>query len=358
MRYDYWLDNTGLSNGKKKSLIDNFQSAKEVYHLPLKAYDEQNNWTKADTEKIEASKKNWDIDREWEKLYASKTGFLTLYSENYPQRLKKIYDSPFGIYYQGKLPGEELSAAIVGARRCSEYGYYMAKKLGEALGRNGIAVISGMAEGIDAAGHIGALEGGGTSYAVFGCGTDICYPKKNKRLYENLQKKGGIISELRPKTQPRPYFFPARNRIISGLADIVIVIEAKKKSGSLITADYALEQGKEIYALPGRVTDALSYGCNNLISQGAGMILSVEDFLKELNLTENQKEKIDKKQKLRLAKEESLVYSCLSIQAKSMDQIVEETSLEISKAAEALLHLQSLGIVKESFRNYYIEDEE
>lgn len=358
MRYDYWLDNTGLSNQKKREALRQCRSAKEVYELSKKQYEELENWTKQDIKRVELSKQSWKIDEEWEKLQESKTGFLTCCHKDYPTKLKETDDPPFALYYEGRLPDKEPLAAIVGARRCSEYGYYMAKRIGEALGRNGISVISGMAEGIDSAGHIGAIEGGGTTYAVFGCGTDICYPKKNQNLYEKIKTEGGILSELRPKTQPRPYFFPARNRIISGLADVVIVIEAKKKSGSLITADYALEQGKEIYALPGRVTDALSYGCNDLIAQGAGMILSVEDFLKELGIIKNQKEKIDKKQKLRLAKEESLVYSCLSIQAKSMNQIVEETSLEISKVAGVLLHLQSLGIVKESFRNYYIEEEE
>lgn len=358
MRYDYWLDNTGLSNQKKREALRQCRSAKEVYELSKKQYEELENWTKQDIKRVELSKQSWKIDEEWEKLQESKTGFLTCCHKDYPIKLKETDDPPFALYYEGRLPDKEPLAAIVGARRCSEYGYYMAKRIGEALGRNGISVISGMAEGIDSAGHIGAIEGGGTTYAVFGCGTDICYPKKNQNLYEKIKTEGGILSELRPKTQPRPYFFPARNRIISGLADVVIIIEAKKKSGSLITADYALEQGKEIYALPGRVTDALSYGCNDLIAQGAGMILSVEDFLKELGIIKNQKEKIDKKQKLRLAKEESLVYSCLSIQAKSMNQIVEETSLEISKVAGVLLHLQSLGIVKESFRNYYIEEEE
>lgn len=356
MNYEYWLDNTGLSCGKKRALMEEFKTAKNVYRQNPKEYKKISGWEDADTDRIEAAKKNERLQRQWEAIEKSDLHFCSQYDDAYPERLKEIYNPPFALYYRGNLPPTGASAAIVGARRCSEYGHYMAKKLGEALGKNGIFVISGMAEGIDAAGHSGALEGGGATYGVLGCGPDICYPKQNERLYQKLLAAGGVLSELPPGTRPKPYFFPMRNRIISGLADTVIVVEAKKKSGSLITADYALEQGKEIYALPGRATDALSYGCNDLIRQGAGIILSVEEFLEELPIVRIQRQKIDKKQKLCLAKEESLVYSCLSVEAKSMEQIVEETSLEISAAAGALLRLQAMGIVKESFRNFYIEE--
>lgn len=356
MNYQYWLDNTGLSNGKKRALMEEFGTAENIYHQNPKAYKKIPDWKETDTERIETAKKNKKLQKQWEEIETSDIHFCSQYDADYPKRLKGIHNPPFALYYLGNLPSEGPSAAIVGARRCSEYGYYMAKKLGEALGKNGISVISGMAEGIDAAGHLGALKGNGATYGILGCGPDICYPKQNERLYQNLQTTGGVLTELPPGTQPKPYFFPLRNRIISGLADIVIVVEAKKKSGSLITVDHALEQGKEVYALPGRATDALSYGCNNLIRQGAGMILSVEEFLAELDIVRIQRQKIDKKQKLCLAKEESLVYSCLSVEAKSMEQIVEETSLDISAAAGALLRLQTMGIIKESFRNFYIEE--
>ena len=177
----------------------------------------------------------------------------------------------------------------------------MARKLGEALGRNRIPVISGLAEGIDAAGQAGAIKGGGETYAVLGCGVDICYPKQNAALYETIRQQGGILSELPPKTTPKPYYFPARNRIISGLAEVVVIAEAKKKSGSLITAEHALEQGKDIYVFPGRTTDALSYGCNALIQQGAGIILSVEEFLKQLPYNATQSLQMGKNKKQCLA---------------------------------------------------------
>ncbi len=356
MNYEYWLDNTGLSNEKKRALLEEFETAEDIYRQNPKEYKKIPDWKETDSRRIEQAKSSEKLRKQWEEMEKSGIHFCSCKDSVYPEKLKNIHHPPFALYYLGELPSECPGAAIVGARRCSEYGFYMAKKLGEALGKNGVSIISGMAEGVDAAGHLGALKGGGRTYGVLGCGPDICYPRQNEQLYRELQKSGGVLSEFPPGTPPKPYFFPLRNRIISALADVVIVVEAKKKSGSLITADYALEQGKEVYALPGRATDALSYGCNNLIRQGAGIILSVEEFLEELDIVRIQRQKIDKKRKLRLAKEESLVYSCLSVEAKSMEQIVQETSLDISTAAGALLRLQTMGIVKESFRNFYIEE--
>ena len=201
----------------------------------------------------------------------------------YPERLRNIPDPPYGIFYRGKLPAEEtLSVAVVGARECSAYGSYVAQGIGETLGECGVQVISGMARGIDGISQAAALDAGGSSYGVLGCGVDVCYPKSNRELYERLCEQGGILSAYPPGTEPRPQNFPPRNRIVSGLADVLIVVEARNKSGTLITVDMALEQGREVYAVPGRVTDRLSDGCNRLLKQGAGVFLSPEDFLREI----------------------------------------------------------------------------
>ena len=360
MKYEYWLDTAVLSNEKKYALTNLFDRAENIYRQNEAGYmnlcEKIPGWTKEDTERLLRSKKEGEPEQMWEELHRKGIRFVSRQEEYYPSKLKEIANPPYGIYYIGKLPGEGMSAAIVGARRCSEYGYYMGKKIAEALAGCGIQIISGMAEGIDAAGHLGALQGGGETYGILGCGVDVCYPKKNQKLYEDLKKNGGVLSEFLPGTTPKPCFFPMRNRIISGLADLLIVVEAKKKSGALITVDHALEQGREVYAVPGRATDALSYGCNYLIRQGAGLILSVEDLLAELETEQNRKGKNKKIKKLRLAKEESLVYSCLSVEPKSMEQIIAETSLEISTVAGVLLRLQTRGIIRESFRNYYIEE--
>lgn len=201
----------------------------------------------------------------------------------FPERLSQIPDKPYILYYAGKLPQKGKKAvALIGARDCTTYGRYMAEQFGASFAKAGVQVISGMARGIDGIGQSAALKEGGYSLGVLGCGVDLCYPRENRELYERLLADGGICSEYPPGTEPRAFFFPPRNRIISGLCDAVLVVEAREKSGTLITVDMALEQGREVYALPGRATDPLSGGCNRLIRQGAGMVTTPEDFLGEL----------------------------------------------------------------------------
>ncbi len=202
---------------------------------------------------------------------------------SYPKRLAGIPDRPYALYYVGALPPEDRPAvALIGARDCTEYGRYMARQFGAALAGAGVQVISGMARGIDGVGQESALRVGGYSMGVLGCGVDICYPRENGELYEALLTGGGVCSEYPPGMEPRALLFPPRNRIISGLSDAVMVIEAREKSGTLITVDMALEQGREVYALPGRATDPLSGGCNRLIRQGAGLVSSPEELLEEI----------------------------------------------------------------------------
>ena len=204
--------------------------------------------------------------------------------EGYPERLMPFADMPSRLFVRGALPADEQkTAAIVGARICTAYGKSQAAFFAQVLAANGVAVISGMACGIDAAAHEGALRGKGKTFAVLGCGVDICYPKQNYSLMRRmLENGGGVLSEFPPGAEPLPWHFPIRNRVISALADVVLVIEAKEKSGSLITADYALEQGKTVFALPGRTTDATSRGCNRLIADGAAALITDSwDVLRE-----------------------------------------------------------------------------
>lgn len=208
---------------------------------------------------------------------------LSQQDPEYPERLRKIPGPPKKLYVLGRVPSERvLTVALIGARDCSEYGKYVAAGLGAALGLKGIQVVSGMARGIDGIGQEAALDAGGSSFGVLGCGPDICYPAGNRRIYEKLKLRGGLLSEYPPGTPPFPGHFPPRNRIVSGLADVVVVVEAREKSGTLITVDMALEQGREVYVVPGRMTDPLSAGCNRLLKLGAGLILNEEEFLEEL----------------------------------------------------------------------------
>ena len=239
--------------------------------------------------KSESGQKEWQAllsarrqepERIEEEMAKSGIGFVSALEKGFPKKLREIPDPPFGLYYKGSMPSEEEpAAAIIGARLASGYGREQARRFGRQIGARGIAVISGMARGIDGISQKAALDAGGKSYAVLGCGVDICYPEENRELYERLQQEGGVLSEYPPGMQPVAKLFPPRNRIISGLSDLVLVIEARKKSGTLITVDMALEQGREVYALPGRVSDSLSDGCNRLIRQGAGPATCPEDIL-------------------------------------------------------------------------------
>ncbi len=210
--------------------------------------------------------------------------FIPFFSEQFPAKLRNIPDPPFAIFIKGEVPtAEKPSVAVIGARACSEYGKKIAYEFGKILSLHNVQIISGMARGIDGIAQKAALDEGGVTYGVLGCGVDVCYPPENQELYQGIVKQGGLLSEYLPGTLAQSTLFPQRNRIISGLADLILVIEARKRSGTYITVTQALEQGKEVYAVPGRITDALSEGCNFLLSQGAGIATNPEDILQALN---------------------------------------------------------------------------
>ena len=220
-----------------------------------------------------------------QKLEQRGISYCTVFDWNYPSRLRKVSDAPLSLYVRGSLPPEDcMTASVIGARKHSYYGEKQTKLFAKILAQEQVGVVSGMAKGIDSIAQMTALENGGTTYAVLGCGVDVCYPPECRRLYEKLSLQGGIISEYPPGTQPKAGLFPLRNRIISALGDILLVMEARMRSGTLITVDMALEQGKEIWALPGRCDDVLSYGCNRLIAQGAGILTGEKEFCEELNI--------------------------------------------------------------------------
>lgn len=276
-------------------------------------------------------------------------------SIEYPPKLKNYPGMPEKLYVKGRLPCEDkFSVAIVGARMCSSYGRIQAFHYAKTLSSAGVQVISGLAQGIDAEGHKGALEGETPTFAVMGNGADLCYPAANRPLYERiLREKGGILSEYPSGTQPRSYFFPARNRIISGLSDVILVVEAREKSGSLITASCALEQGKAVYAVPGAVNDLLSVGCHKLIYDGAGIAYTPEIILEELGITSEVTGNPKEKNKLGLASDLNMVYSCLDLRPKNLDYIVRKTGLSPGKISNCLVELQLLGLVQEKGRYYY-----
>ncbi|MBQ2705484.1 MAG: DNA-processing protein DprA [Agathobacter sp.] len=356
MKYAYWLDNIPeLSKAKIRLLYEEVSSAEEIYYMLPGQLKRIEGITEEDVRVILKAKRGWDLDQRWFSLMEKGIGFVASEHSDYPEKLKYILNPPYALYYVGKLPkANQKSVAIVGARGRSAYGSEMTNYLAKVLAEHGVQVISGLAKGIDGDAHKGALAGGGETFAVLGCGVDVCYPTGHKYLYEKIIQNGGIISEYPPQTQPAPWQFPARNRIISGLSDCVVVMEAKEKSGSLITADFAMEQGKDVYALPGRVTDVLSQGCNKLIKQGAGIVESVEDFLADLDiLTEMSGKQIDFRKNL-LEKDELLVYSLTDFRPISVADLMEKTKMPIFRLLEIIERLKSMGLIKETFTNYFV----
>lgn len=352
--YWYWICSIGgLYRDGIRRLIEYFGDPKYLFYAKDKEINGLPILNAAEKKALVQAKNNTDIDKEYHNRRKKGIDFISIGHPAYPGRLKAIPDPPFGLFYKGTLPGEETyAAAIIGARRCSGYGRQMAEEIGERLAFSGIHTISGMALGVDGFGQCAALRAGGNSYGVLGSGVDICYPKRNRELYDALAVQGGILSEYPPGTQPLPIHFPLRNRIISGLSDVVIVVEAKEKSGSLITADCALEQGRDVYVVPGRMNDELSRGSNLLIAQGAGIITGVDALLKELGV-EGEKERKNKKNKITLETKENLVYSCLDFNSKSLDQILSTVNLPVKELAGVLISLELKGLVKESAKNFY-----
>jgi len=282
--------------------------------------------------------------------------YISRGEEEFPKKMLELQDCPKGIYVRGRLPDpEKKTVAIVGARMCSAYGRAAAAHFARIFAENDVQIISGLALGIDGAAHEGALLANGATFAVMAGAVDICYPRAHIGLYEQIRKSGGILSEEPCGCPPLPRLFPKRNRLISVLADMVLVIEAKKKSGSLITADYAAEQGRDLFAVPGRLEDELSCGCNELIFQGAGIAISPERMLeimgKSIKKSDNSKIFMQNV----LARRENMVYSCLSLQPKSLEELCREVKLPFTAAAESVMLLQLQGLVKEVGRNRYIK---
>ena len=275
--------------------------------------------------------------------------------QEFPEKLKELHDCPKGIYVRGKLPDPgKKSVAIVGARMCSAYGRATASYFARVLAANDVQIISGLALGIDGAAHEGALMAGGATFAVMAGAVDTCYPRAHIELYEQMRRTGGIISEEPCGCPPLPKLFPKRNRLISALSDMVLVVEAKKKSGSLITADFAAEQGRDIFAVPGRLEDSLSEGCNELIFPGAGIAISPERMLEIMGKNCEKSDNSKLFMQNVLSRQENMVYSCLSLQPKTLEELCAAAKLPISSVTESVMLLQLQGLAKEIGRNRYV----
>ncbi len=285
----------------------------------------------------------------WRKMREDGIRYQSYFCGPYPEKLRNLFDYPIHIFIRGQLPDPaRLSIAVVGARECSYYGRDMARMFGYRLAEAGVNVISGMARGVDGWAHQGALESGGSTVAVLGCGVDVCYPAEHQRLYESIAKRGGILSEYPPGVKAKPCFFPLRNRLISGLSDGILVVEAKERSGSLITADAALEQGKDVFVIPGRIGDELSVGCNRLIRQGAVPVLAPGDILEYYGIPgANEWENIPGIQNQLLEK--------ISENPISIQQLQREMDASPVSVLRGLMSLQKKKKIREIYRGYFVK---
>lgn len=283
-KYWIWLSRIEeLGNRRKNKLLELFETPEQIWNLSYEDILNIEGFGEKIASEILNNRYRENLEKYIEYMEKYKIKVITIYDKEYPNKLKNIYDPPIVLFIKGNTEIlSNISIGIVGCRKCSQYGINVAQKISYELAKEGIIVISGMAKGIDSYAHIGCLNAKGKTLAVLGSGLDRIYPKENMRLYNEIVNNGGaVLSEYIIGTKPDKMNFPARNRIISGLSNGIVVVEAKKKSGTLITVDFALEQGKDIYVIPGNITSENSIGTNELIKQGAKCVTSVEDILEE-----------------------------------------------------------------------------
>lgn len=355
--YDFWFYSLEeLKEEQRAALLSEYHSSKEIYQVPIEKLEEIITLAPWLQKRIYNSRNTLKLQQEYEFMQKKGIRFVCSKDKEYPEKLRNIKDKPGGLFVRGEFIGtKEKTVAVIGARECSNYGKFMARQIGKALAEQGITLISGMARGVDGCAQMAAMEEGGKSIAILGCGVDICYPRENYPLYELLAEQGGILSEYRLGTPAMGRNFPRRNRIISGLADVIIVVEAKKRSGTSITVSYALEQGKDVMAVPGRVTDSLSEGCNFLISQGAYPINSIEEMMEDLGFSYEKNKKNHEKTEKTLASETNLVYALLDFVPKTITAIGKEIKEEnMEKLNSILFDLEMEDKIEQVTTGYYV----
>ncbi len=289
MNYWIWFSTIErLGPLQKKILLEKIGEPEKIYKTDISKIEKIKGIKKDAITGIEKSKNNELLKRYEEYIYTHNINIININDSEYPQKLRNIYDPPITLYAKGNVDIlKNTGFAVIGSRNATKYGINVAKDVSYLLAKSGITIISGLARGIDRAAHLGALSAEGKTIAVLGCGVDICYPGENVGIYKEILSKGLVLSEYIVGTKPNSGNFPARNRIISGLSEGVLVVEAKMTSGAIITADLALEQGKDVYAVPGNINSPYSEGTNELIKQGAIIVTNPSDILE--NMLESNK---------------------------------------------------------------------
>ena len=353
----FWLSLEGhIAKIKYDILVANYGSLAEAYEeinkgkcIKIKGIGDKL------AERLKDLSDKSELEEKYGNMLEKGVKYTHYFNKDYPDKLRNICSAPIGLFYKGSLPdNKEKIISIVGSRDATEKGLYYSGKISKELSESGVSVVSGMALGIDSAAHYGALSGkNGKTYAVLGCGADVCYPANNIELYLSIIENGGIISEFPIGTKPMRMNFPQRNRIISGISDGIFVVEAREKSGSLITADLGLEQGKNIYALPGRSEEPLSRGTNKLIQFGAKLVNEVNDILEDFDFPILNLKQVCL-QNLTLESHEKIVYSTLCLTPKHISEILSETGFDEGELFRILLWLEFKGYVRRTSFEYYI----
>lgn len=336
----------GIGNSTFLALLNRFGTAESVLEadaIELKAAGLRENLV------ANILKRRYKIDpeKELEKVISSGVRVILYDDPEYPALLKEIDYPPVFLYALGKkIPKDQFFMSVVGARSATQYGIRVSRDFSYRLAAMGIGIVSGMARGIDTHAHLGALKAGGYTVAVLGTGIDIIYPKENKEVFQNIKENGTIITEFSFGTPPEAKNFPARNRIISGMSKGVLVVEATKRSGSLITAYFALTQGREVFAVPGSIESVRSRGTHFLIKQGAKLVEEVEDILEEFGIEPSFKTD-QKKQDFKLDSREEKIYKCLSEYPVHIDEIIKNTGIDPAEVLSSLLKMEIKGLVRQ-----------
>ena len=355
--YDYWLARIHGVPSRIKILLDqSYGGAKEVYFASDNDLSHRRFLTPEHISAVNRSRQIWDLIGEYDLMRRGGARMVIWKDTEYPYMLSLLHDSPYAVYVKGCLPDLSMtSVAIVGARSCSPYGKKQAEVLACALAKAGVNIISGMALGIDGIAQRAAVSSGGYSLGILGSGSDLCYPERHHKLYSDLIEKGGVLSEYPLSEPPIRAHFPQRNRLISILSQAVVVIEAREKSGSLITADFALEQGRDVYAMPGPVDSLLSRGCHRLIEQGAKIVMSTEELLADLGKRQCKDLSVNEEADLPvLSDSEEKVFPYLTDTPVKLSELELLTGLEPAVLTNTLVSMQLKGIAKEFSLQHYV----
>ena len=345
----YWVGLNavrGIGPAKFRAMVEFFGSARAAWEA------DESSWRHAGLDNraiasLHQSRRAMDPDEEMARMQVLGIQVLTWDDEGYPPYLKEIPDPPPVLYLRGDLqPRDQWAVAVVGTRRLTSYGRYVTRQLTADLAASGVTVVSGLARGIDGIAHQTALESGGRTLAVLGSGISRIYPPEHRNLAEQITRQGAVVSDFPPDASPEPGNFPRRNRIISGLSLGVLVVEAGAKSGAIITARLALEQGREVFAVPGNINARASLGTNQLIQQGAKLVLTASDVLEELNMT-----MVEQQVAVQLAlpetREEAYLMQMLSDQPCHVDELSRAAGLPVAQVTSALTMMELKGMVRQ-----------